>query len=266
MCVRVPIPKSKVKIMSEQENGVNWGPHIHEQFRRQAKWTEDFRKQIYRQINLRNAKKILEVGCGTGVIAEELKEKSSAKITAIDIDVKMIEVAKKSVQGIQFLVEDAHIMPLKDSTFDIVICQYLFLWLSNPMKALKEMVRVCTKGGYVVALAEPDYGGWLEYPELELGSNHIKSLEQEGADPRIGRKMLHMFENAGLQSYQVTIAQSWNQENLKDNIQEEWRRVLEAGLITEEAFSDIVTKELELIEKNQRMIFMPVFCVVGKKE
>ena len=251
--------------MSEKNKQVDWGPSIHEQFRRQAKWTEDFRKQIYRQVKLSNAKRILEVGCGTGVIAEELKKKSSAKITAIDNDEKMIQYANASVNDIEFMVEDAENMSLKDNHFDIVLCQYLFLWLSDPVQALNEMVRVCKKGGYVVALAEPDYGGWIEYPELNLGHNHIKYLEREGADPRIGRKLLHMFEKAGLHTYQVTIAQSWNQENLRNNIEEEWKRVLESGLITEDEFVSIIRKETELIEKNQRMIFMPVFCVIGKK-
>ncbi|TFG09375.1 methyltransferase domain-containing protein [Candidatus Heimdallarchaeota archaeon] len=251
--------------MSKYEDEVNWGPHIHDQFKRQAKWTEDFRNQIFRQINLRNAKKILEVGCGTGVITEELKKKSNARITAVDIDEKMVEVARKYVEGVHFLVEDAEKLSMKKETFDIVISQYLFLWLSNPLNVLNQMIKVCKKGGYVIALAEPDYGGWIEYPEMNLGRKHVQSLEQEGADPRMGRKMLTMFEKAGLKTYQIIVAQSWNQENLRNNIEEEWRRVLESGLITEEEFDDILEKERELIEKNQRMIFMPVFSVIGKK-
>jgi ubiquinone/menaquinone biosynthesis C-methylase UbiE len=253
--------------MSEKNNNrVDWGPSIHDQFRRQAKWTEDFRNQIYKQVKLVNAKRILDVGCGTGVIAEELKKKSNAKVTAIDIDENMIQLGKVNVSDVQFLVEDAEKMPFKNNYFDVVVSQYLFLWLSNPEQVLEEMVRVCKKGGYVIALAEPDYGGWIEYPELGLGKKHIHYLERENADPIMGRKILHMFEKAGLHTYQVTIAQSWDQENLRNNIEEEWRRVLESGLINEEEFSDILNKESELIEKNQRMIFMPVFCAIGKKE
>ncbi|MCG3226831.1 MAG: class I SAM-dependent methyltransferase, partial [Candidatus Heimdallarchaeota archaeon] len=52
-----------------------------------------FRNQIYQRINLLSAKKILDVGCGTGVITREIREKCSAKITAIDIDPDMIKLA-----------------------------------------------------------------------------------------------------------------------------------------------------------------------------
>ena len=249
--------------MSEKD--VNWGPKIHEQFIRQAKWTEDFRKQIYRQVNLRHAKRVLEVGCGTGVIAKELKQKSEAKVIAVDIDEKMIEFAKRNITGVRFLVENAENMSMKDDYFDVVFCQYLFLWLENPKKVIKEMVRVCKKGGYVVALAEPDYGGWIEFPELELGKKHIQYLTDEKADPLMGRKLLSLFEEAGLKTYLITIAQSWNQENLRNNIEEEWQRVLEAELINDREYAEIIKKELELIDQNKRMIFMPVFCAIGQK-
>lgn len=252
--------------MSEQSRKVDWGPQIHAQFKRQAGWTEDFRRQIYRQVNLSTAKKILDVGCGTGVLEKELRKKSSAKIFGIDIDENMIAFAKTQVKNVEFLVENAENINLKGNQFDVVFCQYLLMWVSSPEKVVSEMVRVCKNDGYVVALAEPDYGGWIEYPELNLGKNHIKYLRQQGADPEMGRKLLSLFEKAGLQTYLITIAQSWNQENLQNNIEEEWKRILEAGLITEANYSEIIKKELELIENNQRMIFMPVFCAIGRND
>ena len=70
---------------------VNWGPEIEEQFERQASWTLFFRNQIYRKIGLTKAKNILEIGCGIGTITRELRDQTSAKITAIDIDERMIK-------------------------------------------------------------------------------------------------------------------------------------------------------------------------------
>jgi len=251
--------------MIKELNNVDWGPKIHEQFVRQAKWTKSFRNQIYRQVGLNKARKILEIGCGTGVITAELREKTDAKIVAIDHDEKMINEAKRNVQGVEFLVADAADLSMNDKTFDFVVSQYLFLWLSDPKVALNEMVRVCKKRGYVIALAEPDYGGWLEYPEYELGASHIESLKKEGADPFIGRKIQTLFEAAGLDTQISIIAQVWDKHNLVNNIEEEWERVLEAGIISQEDFIAKVKLEKKTIEKNQRMIFMPVFTAFGKK-
>ncbi len=244
---------------------VNWGPEIEEQFERQASWTLFFRNQIYRKIDLTKAKNILEIGCGMGTITKELRDRTSAKITAIDIDERMIDVAKQRVDNVEFLVENVEHLPLKDNKFDVVLFQYLLLWVKNPNKAMNEIYRVCKKQGYVVALAEPDYGGWVEYPEMNLGTKHIEYLRDEGADPLAGRKVLSYFETVGLETEISVIAQTWNKESLVNNIEEEWKRVLEANLITETEFKHIIEKEKTLIEQNRRMIFIPVFTAIGKK-
>lgn len=245
---------------------VDWGPEIDSQFIRQASWTEMFRNQIYRRINLLQAKKILDVGCGTGVITREIRKKCSAKISAIDIDPDMIKFAKKKVSNVDFRVENVEELSNKKGSFDIVLFHYVMLWLKNPEQAIKEMARVCKKGGYVVALAEPDYGGWVEYPELNLGKKHIEYLQREGAEPCIGRKIQALFESVGLETEISVIAQVWDQKGLRNNIEEEWRMVLEVGLISEEEFEKKLLLEKEAINENQRVIFIPVFTAIGRKK
>jgi ubiquinone/menaquinone biosynthesis C-methylase UbiE len=244
---------------------VNWGSEIDKQFIRQAKWTKMFRNQIYHQIKLSKAKRILDAGCGTGVITKEIREKYSAVITAVDKDSSMIEIAKEKVSNVDFRVEDVEYLSMKRNTFDVVITQYLFLWLKNPEKAIDEMARVCKKNGFVVALAEPDYGGWIEYPDMGLGKMHLKSLEKEGADPLIGRKLKYLFESAGLETTISVIAQVWDKKSLSDNIEEEWKRVLEAGMISQKEFKEKIIEEKQAIKDNKRIIFIPVFTAIGKK-
>lgn len=235
------------------------------QFKRQAQWTKGFRNNIYRQIGLLNEKRILEVGCGTGVITREIRRKCSAKITAIDSDSLMIEKAKTEVENVNFLVESAASMTAKSASYDIVFSHYFFLWLPKPSDVLHEMVRVCKKGGYVIALAEPDYGGWIENPELRLGKYHVESLKEQGANPFIGRQLLDLFQSANLETSISVVAQTWSRKHLTENIEEEWRRVLETSKISEKEFTDIIKKEKELIKKNIRMIFIPIFTAVGRK-
>ncbi|MBA7549687.1 hypothetical protein ES705_42180 [subsurface metagenome] len=127
------------------------------------------------------------------------------------------------------------------------------------------MVRVCKKGGYIIALAEPDYGGWIENPELRLGKYHFESLKEQGANPFIGRQLLDLFQSANLETSISVVAQTWSRKHLTENIEEEWRRVLETSKISEKEFTDIIKKEKELIKKNIRMIFIPIFTAVGRK-
>ena len=76
------------------------------------------------------------------------------------------------------------------------------------------MKRVTRPGGYVCAFAEPDYGGRIAYPaELAKATDlQTRSLKQQGANPSIGRQLLHFFTEAGLSRVQAgVLAAEWNE-------------------------------------------------------
>ena len=79
----------------------------------------------------------------------------------------------------------------------------------------------------------------------------------------MGRKIQTLFEAAELETKISIIAQVWDKQSLLNNIEEEWERVLEAGIISQDEFRAKVKLEKTTIEKNQRMIFMPVFTAFG---
>ncbi|UJG44100.1 MAG: methyltransferase domain-containing protein [Candidatus Heimdallarchaeum endolithica] len=235
------------------------------QYKRQSVWTKDYRNRIYRQIGIKGARRVLEVGCGTGTITKEIREKTSAQITAIDRDHLVIATAQENITDVEFYRMSVEKMSFRDETFNIVLCNYFFMWLDKPFKSLMEMVRVCKTGGYIVALAEPDYGGWIEHPDFGLGKQHIEGIKKQGADPFVGRKILSLFESAGLETNISVVANVWEKERLLEQIKNEWKLVLETEQITDEEYQEIMKKEVKTIEENMRMIFLPIFSAVGKK-
>lgn len=249
-----------------KKNNEKYWDQLNCQFKRQAAWTKSTRNRIYRKIGLKGAKRILEVGCGTGVITKEIREKTSGEMVAIDKDSVLITRVTEQIPKVKFYSENTTNLSMRNDFFDIVFCHYFFLWQTEHLtKTTNELVRVCKKGGYVVALAEPDYGAWIEYPDLGLGDQHIDCLKSQGADPFIGRKLLSIFEQAGLEASLDVTAQVWDQEKLRENIREEWELIVKAGKISQEKFDKIIKKEMKYIENNTRMIFMPVFSITGKK-
>ena len=83
------------------------------------------------------------------------------------------------------------------ASFDICLCHFLLLWIANPLAALKEMRRIVKPGGWVLALAEPDYGSRIDFPpELEaLGQAQSKALQSQCADVSVGRKLRGLFKD-----------------------------------------------------------------------
>ena len=65
---------------------------------------------------------ILDVGCGTGILANELKN-MGMEVCAIDISEDMINVANETTTGIEFLVADMRNFKL-NNMFDMITCTF----------------------------------------------------------------------------------------------------------------------------------------------
>ena len=76
-------------------------------------------------------------------------------VTGIDLSAHMLEKAKKNIasQGmnnVEIMQMDATHMDFPDNHFDSVIAAYVISVVPDPVKVLKEMKRVCKKGGKIV--------------------------------------------------------------------------------------------------------------------
>lgn len=73
-------------------------------------------------LDLKNCHRILDLGCGKGVISEELFNRSSGEITAIDLSSKMIELAKEKINNPKIHFINADFYQYFDDKFDAIIC------------------------------------------------------------------------------------------------------------------------------------------------
>ncbi len=95
--------------------------------------------------------KILEVGCGTGNYTRLLQDKfPKAKLTALDISGKMIEVARQKLkpENIEFIVKDAETVVLKGK-FDLITSNACFQWLDDPVGAIAKYKGLLEPSGVI---------------------------------------------------------------------------------------------------------------------
>lgn len=235
----------------------------------QAGWTRPTRQWLYRHVQLGNARAVLEVGCGTGVVAEEVARLSAAEVVGLDIDAAVLALARQSGRVI-CLQGDAHGLPFAAGTFDVVLCHYLLLWLADPLLGVREMARVVREGGAVLACAEPDYGGRIDYPwELvDLGRQQAESLRCQGADPAMGRRVGECFAAAGLRTTVGVMAGGWELALEPDEgLAAEWatRRHDLAGRIAPLELDRLEAIDRQALRDGRRVLYVPTFYAWGIK-
>jgi phosphatidylethanolamine/phosphatidyl-N-methylethanolamine N-methyltransferase len=98
--------------------------------------------------------RILEVGVGTGISLPYYT--SASRIVGIDISEEMLEIARQRViaDGLghveRLAVMDAEELEFADSSFDVVVAQYVVNTVPNPELALDEFLRVVRPGGELI--------------------------------------------------------------------------------------------------------------------
>ncbi len=95
------------------------------------------------------AAKILDAGCGPGVMAGKLMERGYA-VWGIDFAEPMIRKARELCGSDQFGVGDVEHIPFPDNTFDAVVSLGVMEYLESDEEALREIRRVLRPGGRAV--------------------------------------------------------------------------------------------------------------------
>src|SRR4030065_228348 len=201
-------------------------PHQwHQRSQHQARWTKPLRNYVFEKIGIHSATRILEVGCGTGVILEELSQLSPLNIFGVDINLQSISLAREYAPRSILTLGNGLSLPFHSATFNIVLCHFLLLWVGNPLTVITEMVRVTLPGGFVLALAEPDYGGRIAYPQaLENVSQwQTEALRVLGANPIIGRELRSHFSGLDLTNIEVgVLGGQWSELQTDEEVESEW--------------------------------------------
>ena len=240
---------------------MNW----HTRYTQQANWTRNLRHYLFERIGLKTAGCVLEVGCGTGAILNEIQTQA---LHGLDIQAVSLVEARIHAPTASLTCGNALFLPYPNDVFDIAICHYLLLWVSDPQQALHEMKRVTRKGGHVLALAEPDYSARVDKPsELAvLGRWQAESLQRQGADPSLGSKLAELFYQAGIELVETGAIESQGDDAPTSAEQElEWA-VLEndlAGFIPADEFQRLKKMDEAAWARGKRILHVPTYFAWG---
>lgn len=237
-------------------------------FLQQAGWTQAVRRFVYQHTGLRQARRVLEVGCGPGVILADLQANSPAAVYGLDQRMEALVYARSVCQS-GLTNGDGLTLPYAGRVFDFTCCHFTLLWVGDPLRVLLEMRRVTRVGGWVAVLAEPDYGGRIDYPEglVDLGKMQTVALKERGADPCFGRKLMAHLQRCGLQEVRVGVINGmWNQPPETHEWAMEWEMLEEDldGKIKPESLDALRSLDWESCQAGERILYVPTFYGWGR--
>ncbi len=120
--------------------------------------------QLLRHAKVRADDSVLDVGCGTGVVAVTA-DRMGARVTGLDLTPALLVRARENarIAGVQIEWHEGDVenLPFDDSTFDVVLSQFGHMFAPRPDVAIAEMLRVLKPGGTVAFATWP--------PELLVG-------------------------------------------------------------------------------------------------
>jgi SAM-dependent methyltransferase len=138
-----------------------------------------FAQPVLRAAGVSAGHSVLDVACGTGVVAREAVNLvgSTGSVTGLDIDTGMLAVAQDREPSIQFLQADASSLPLDDDEFDAVVSQFGLMFFPDRVAALSEMLRCTRPGGQVVVAV------WDDLARSPVYSRAVELLGRRGGPP-----------------------------------------------------------------------------------
>lgn len=128
--------------------------------------------------------RVLDVACGTGVVARAAAERVApgGTVTGLDLNPAMLTVARRIAPRIEWRQGDVAALPFERSSFDIVTCASAIFFFPDPTGALSEMRRVTKPGGRVAVQAfsclsrQPAYGPWVDMVARYAGPEAVALL------------------------------------------------------------------------------------------
>lgn len=190
----------------------------HESVLRSHRWRTAENSAGYLLGLLRPGLRLLDVGCGPGTITADLAAlvAPGGRVTACDTAADVLRTAaalagERGLDNVEFTVADVHRLDFPDDTFDVVHAHQVLQHVADPVRALREMRRVCVPGG-IVAVRDGDYHAFSWYPELpeldEWMTLYQRCARANGGEPDAGRRLLSWARAAGFTEI-TTTASTW---------------------------------------------------------
>ena len=104
---------------------------------------------VLKKYSLKKNSKILDAGCGTGLVGIELKKYGYLNIDGVDFSQDMLDLVPQGIYKKIEKVDLNKLLKFKNNTYDVVMCVGTFTYGHVMPKALDELIRITKNKGLI---------------------------------------------------------------------------------------------------------------------
>jgi ubiquinone/menaquinone biosynthesis C-methylase UbiE len=218
---------------------------------------EPLARELVRRANVLPADRVLDVACGTGIVARLLSQEPDIKgvLAGLDPNASMLAVAEaltSPADRIEWYQAAAEKMPLQAESFDVVLCQMGLQFMADRAAALSEMCRVLGDEGRLL-LSVPGPMSIIFASLASAMGRHV-SPQAAGFVRQVFSlhdvdELRHLLEDAGLVNVSVDV--TYDDQKLPPPRDFLWQYVHStplAGIVSQTSADAVAACEREVLE------------------
>ncbi|MBY9078356.1 class I SAM-dependent methyltransferase [Paenibacillus sp. CGMCC 1.18879] len=251
-----------------------------ERLRAQVDLFWDKELKHYKEYGLKDGMSVVEIGSGPGFLTEKILENfSSIQITSVEIDPLLVDYAKSYLtqkNHTRFEITQGSIMEtgLPENSFDFALVRLLLEHLTDPIDAVREVLRILKPGGKAVFVDNDFEMHIITYPQIlqlrELYDAYCKARYAEGGNPRIGRELPMLLKKGGFSKIDLEIICA-HSEILGEGIFFKSEgigiptKLVQDGFLSSKALGEISIEWRNMIKSKEHSLVRQLYMAVGEK-
>lgn len=162
------------------------------------------RYAVVEQLAPRRGERVLEIGCGAGLLLREIGLATGPHGLAAGVDVSHDQIARAAeecaaVPAVRPAVGDATALDYPDGVFDAAVAVQVVEYISDAERCLAEIHRVLKPGGRLVCLATNWTSTFWHGPGATLSAEIARAWERHAAHPNLPARLGPMLGRTGFE-------------------------------------------------------------------
>jgi SAM-dependent methyltransferase len=150
---------------------------------------------------LQPGQRVIDVACGTGVLAREAAScvGAAGSVVGLDANVGMLMVARRLAPGVEWREGMGEVLPYPDRSFKAVVSQFGLIFFADRREAVCEVLRVLAPGG------RPAVAVWNCLDNTPGYAAEVALLERIAGRLGDRKELVRLFASGGLAAVGITM-------------------------------------------------------------